>query len=140
MSSATKPVAVVVGATSKWQSDGRNTHLVHGGDIDDSTVPVYARWGVGGAIAQQFAAQGFHVVLTTRRASNAHALQAVIQAAGGDSSIVEMDVSDESSVVNAFAALADAGRVPEVVVYNAGYLEGRDLPADQELLEFVPTR
>src|SRR5438093_1067574 len=30
MNSARKPVAVVVGATSKWQADGRNTKLVHG--------------------------------------------------------------------------------------------------------------
>ena len=27
---------------------------------------------------------------------------------------------------------------PEVVVYNAGYLEGRDLPPDEELLEYIP--
>ena len=27
----TKPVAVVIGATSKWQADGRNTQLIHGG-------------------------------------------------------------------------------------------------------------
>ena len=31
----------------------------------------------------------------------------------------------------------DAGN-PDVVVYNAGYLEGRDLPADKELLEYIP--
>ena len=66
-----KPVAVVVGATSKWQSDGRNTKLAHGKIIDDSDVPVGIRWGVGGAIAQKFAAEGFFTVLTTRTASNA---------------------------------------------------------------------
>ena len=69
-------VAVVIGATSKWQSDGRNTHLVHGQDVDDSHMPVGARWGVGGAVAQKFAAEGFTTVLTTRQASNAAALQA----------------------------------------------------------------
>src|SRR5207237_4508598 len=26
----------------------------------------------------------------------------------------------------------------DVLVYNAGYLEGRDLPADKELLEYIP--
>ena len=40
-----KPVAVVVGATSKWQSDGRNTKLVHGKAQDDSDLPVGVRWG-----------------------------------------------------------------------------------------------
>ena len=36
MNSNNRPVAVVIGATSKWQSDGRNTRLIHGEDIDDS--------------------------------------------------------------------------------------------------------
>ena len=40
-----KPVAVVVGATSKWQSDGRNTKLAHGRTLSDDDVPVTARWG-----------------------------------------------------------------------------------------------
>jgi hypothetical protein len=38
-----KQVAVVVGATSKWQSDGRNTLLAHGRMIDDSGLPIGAR-------------------------------------------------------------------------------------------------
>ena len=71
MSAARKPVAVVVGATSKWQADGRNTKLAHGKALDDSDLPVGVRWGVGGAIAQKFAQEGFFVVLTTRSAANA---------------------------------------------------------------------
>ena len=50
MNSSHKPVAVVVGATSKWQSDGRNTKLAHGRALDDSDMPIGVRWGVGGAI------------------------------------------------------------------------------------------
>ena len=46
-----KQVCVVIGATSKWQSDGRNTLLAHGHAVDDSDVEVGVRWGVGGAIA-----------------------------------------------------------------------------------------
>ena len=78
MNTDRKPVAVVIGATSKWQSDGRNTRLIHGTDLDDSDIPVGVRWGVGGAISQKFAQEGFLTVLTTRTASNAAAL------AGGD--------------------------------------------------------
>ena len=59
MNANKKPVAVVIGATSKWQSDGRNTRLVHGDNLDDSDLPVGVRWGVGGAIAQKFAQEGF---------------------------------------------------------------------------------
>ena len=65
MNANRKPVAVVVGATSKWQADGRNTLLAHGKALDDSALPVGARWGVGGAIAQKFAQEGFVAVLTT---------------------------------------------------------------------------
>jgi len=69
-----KQIAVVVGATSKWQSNGRNTLLAHGKTLDDSGLPVGARWGVGGAVAQKFAQEGFFVVVTTRNEANASAL------------------------------------------------------------------
>ena len=133
-----RPVAVVIGATSKWQADGRNTHLIHGGAIDDSHLPVGVRWGVGGAVAQKFAKEGFFTVLTTRTESNAAGLAAAIRQQGGECAIVELDLSKEDSVAKAFETIrADAGD-PDVLVYNAGYLEGRDLPADKELLEYIP--
>src|SRR5581483_8916393 len=93
-----KPVAVVIGATSKWQSDGRNTRLAHGKALDDSHIPVGARWGVGGAIAQKFAQEGFFVVLTTRTKANAAGLAAAINDQGGDCMIVELDLSSQDSV------------------------------------------
>ncbi len=134
-----KPVAVVIGATSKWQSDGRNTRMVHGQDVDDQGLPVAIRWGVGGAIAQKFAGEGFRVVLTTRRSSNAAALEAAIVEAGGEAMTVELDLVSESSITNAFDEIRTEAGQPDVVVYNAGYLEGRDLPAENELLEYIPT-
>jgi hypothetical protein len=42
-SSKGKQVAVVVGATSKWQANGRNTLLAHGRTLDDSGLPVGVR-------------------------------------------------------------------------------------------------
>ena len=138
MNTTRKPVAVVVGATSKWQSDGRNTHLIHGGDLDDSDIPVGARWGVGGAIAQKFAKEGFLVILTTRTASNAAALREAIGEQGGDSVIVELDLASRDSISNAFAQIREQAGDPDVLVYNAGYLEGRDLPPEKELLEHIP--
>jgi NAD(P)-dependent dehydrogenase (short-subunit alcohol dehydrogenase family) len=74
MSPARKQVAVVIGATSKWQADGRNTRLAHGRAIDDSDLPVAIRWGIGGAIAQKFAKEGYFVVLTTRASAQERAL------------------------------------------------------------------
>ncbi len=139
LNESNKPVAVVIGATSKWQSDGRNTRLAHGADVDDSDLPVSARWGVGGAIAQKFAKQGFFVVLTTRQRANAAALQAAIEESDGTCMTVELDLASAESIHTAFALINSEAGAPEVVVLNAGYLEGRDLPPDQELLEYIPT-
>ncbi len=133
-----KPVAVVIGATSKWQSDGRNTKLAHGKAVDDSHLPVGVRWGVGGAIAQKFAAEGFFTVLTTRSEANAAGLLKAIGDQGGDAMIVELDLSKQESIASAFARIRSEAGDPHVVVYNAGYLEGRDLPPEKELLEHIP--
>jgi NAD(P)-dependent dehydrogenase (short-subunit alcohol dehydrogenase family) len=133
-----KPVAVVIGATSKWQSDGRNTKLVHGQAVDDSHLPVGVRWGVGGAIAQKFAREGFFVVLTTRTAANAAGLEKAIHDQGGDAMTVELDLSRQESIAAAFATVRSQAGEPHVVVYNAGYLEGRDLPPEKDLLEHTP--
>ncbi|HEV7996170.1 MAG TPA: SDR family NAD(P)-dependent oxidoreductase [Stellaceae bacterium] len=133
-----KPVAVVVGATSKWQSDGRNTRLAHGRTVDDSELPIGVRWGVGGAIAQKFAREGFFTVLTTRSAANASALAGAIGEQGGECMIVELDLVSQESIATAFATIRREAGDPDVLVYNAGYLEGRDLPPDKELLEHVP--
>ena len=138
MNSNRKPVAVVVGATSKWQSDGRNTQLAHGRVLDDSDLPLEVRWGVGGAIAQKFAMEGFFVVLTTRTTANAAALQEAIHEQGGESMIVELDLVSSDSISGAFAQVREQAGDPNVLIYNAGYLEGRDLPPEMELLENMP--
>jgi len=133
-----KPVAVVIGAPSKWQSDGRNTKLIHGKPVDDSHLPVGVRWGIGGAIAQKFAQEGFFTVLTTRAEANAQALAAAIREQGGECMITELDLSSQESISAAFTAIRRDAGDPDVLVYNAGYLEGRDLPPEMELLEYVP--
>ena len=138
MNSTRKPVAVVVGATSKWQSDGRNTKLAHGKVIDDSDIPVGARWGIGGAVAQKFAKEGFFVVLTTRNAANASGLEQVIREQGGEGMIVELDLVSHDSISQAFAQIREQAGDPNVLIFNAGYLEGRDLPPEKELLEHIP--
>jgi NAD(P)-dependent dehydrogenase (short-subunit alcohol dehydrogenase family) len=104
----------------------------------NSTVPLGVRWSAGGAIALKFAQEGFFVVLTTRKEANASKLDEAIHAGGGDSMIVELDVSSEESIARAFARIRDEAGEPEVLIYNAGYLEGRDLPAGMDLLEFIP--
>jgi len=138
VNSKNKPVALVIGATSKWQSDGRNTLLVHGKALADSELPVGARWGVGGAIAQKFAREGFFVVLTTRNRDNAAPLAEAIRAQNGECIIVELDLSCQESISMAFVKIRHEAGEPEIVVYNAGYMEGRELPPEKELLEHIP--
>jgi NAD(P)-dependent dehydrogenase (short-subunit alcohol dehydrogenase family) len=77
-------------------------------------------------------------VLTTRHSANAEALQQAIRVQGGESLIVELDLVSEASISKAFATIREKAGDPEVLVYNAGYLEGRDLPPDKELLEHIP--
>jgi NAD(P)-dependent dehydrogenase (short-subunit alcohol dehydrogenase family) len=138
MNATRQQVAVVIGATSKWQADGRNTQLAHGRVLDDSALPAGIRWGVGGAIAQKFAQEGFFVVLTTRKAANAAALEQAIKTQGGAGMIVELDLVSHESISKAFATIRETVGDPDVVIYNAGYLEGRDLPPEKELLEHIP--
>jgi NAD(P)-dependent dehydrogenase (short-subunit alcohol dehydrogenase family) len=136
-----RQVAVVIGATSKWQAGGANTRLVHGGAaVDDAGVPVAARWGAGGAIAQKFAREGFFVVMTTRARANAEGLAQAIADQGGEGMIVELDLAQPASITEAFEEIRREAGDPEVLIYNAGYLEGRQLPAEQELLEFFPAQ
>jgi NAD(P)-dependent dehydrogenase (short-subunit alcohol dehydrogenase family) len=138
MTTNPRPIAVIVGATSKWQADGRNTKLAHGSAVDDSSLPVGARWGVGGSLAQRFASEGFLVVLTTRHSANAAALAAAVRDQHGEAMVVELDLTSEHSVATAFAQIREQAGDPEVLIYNAGYLEGRDLPPEMELLEHMP--
>jgi NAD(P)-dependent dehydrogenase (short-subunit alcohol dehydrogenase family) len=139
VASSKKQICVIVGATSKWQADGRNTKLALGREVDDSTFSPGVRWGIGGALAQRFAAEGFCVVLTTRVPSNALRLQEALQAQGGECFTVPLDLVSEASISAAFQQIRREAGDPSVLIYNAGYLEGRDLPPDKELLEFIPT-
>src|SRR6201987_1407080 len=102
-----KQVCVVVGATSKWQAEGRNTLLAHGHPVDDSNVEVGVRWGVGGAIAQKFAAEGFFTVITTRSEGNAAPLAKAIRDQGGDCMIVELDLVSQESIASAFKIIRE---------------------------------
>ena len=133
-----KDVCVVIGATSKWQSDGRNTILAHGHAVDDSDVEVGVRWGVGGAIAQKFAQEGFFTVVTTRSETNAVPLAKAIREQGGDCMIVELDLVSQEFDQERLRDDQPGSRRPG----GAGLqrrLPRRPRPAaEKELLEYVP--
>src|SRR5437588_12125839 len=120
-----RDVCVVIGATSKWQAEGRNTLLAHGKPVDDSDLPVGMRWGVGGAVAQKFAQEGFFTVLTTRNEANASRLAAALREQGGDCMIVELDLVSHDSIAGAFAAVRHQAGQPDEPNINARLHEGR---------------
>ena len=60
-----------------------------------------------------------------------------VEAQGGEAMIVELDLANIDSITQGFTEIRSQYGHPEVLIYNAGYLEGRDLPADQELLEYI---
>jgi NAD(P)-dependent dehydrogenase (short-subunit alcohol dehydrogenase family) len=78
------------------------------------------------------------VVLTTRSEANAAGLASAIRERGGECTTVELDLSSLDSITAAFTRIRQDAGEPEAVIYNAGYLEGRDLPEGQELLEYIP--
>jgi NAD(P)-dependent dehydrogenase (short-subunit alcohol dehydrogenase family) len=78
------------------------------------------------------------VVLTTRSKPNASALEAAIDSDGHDCMTWELDLESDDSISIAFETIRSELGDPEVVVPNAGYLEGRDLPPEMELLEHMP--
>src|SRR5258706_9834356 len=132
------PVALVIGATTKWTSEGESTLHSHGAAVDDADLPATVRWGMGGAIALKFAQEGYFTVMTSRRRANAEPLCEAIHALGGRGMVVELDVTSEASIAAAFAAMREEAGEPDIVIYNVGYFYGRDLPPEMELLENTP--
>ena len=65
-------------------------------------------------------------------------MQEAIYERDGESMIVELDLVSSDSISKAFAQIREEAGDPDVLVYNAGYLEGRDLPPEKELLEHIP--
>src|SRR5260370_13784693 len=114
-----KPVAVVIGAASRWQCDGRNTLLAHGHPVDDSELPVGIRWGVGGAVAQKFAQEGCFTVVTTRTEKNAAPLAAAIREQGGECMVVELDLVSQDSIAGAFATIRGEAGDPDPLLCTA---------------------
>lgn len=73
--------------------------------------------GIGAGVARCLAAEGHHLILTDLSAEPVRQLAEEITAQGGSAEAHQLDVSDESSVQAAVAAL---GRPVDVLVNNAG--------------------
>src|SRR5436189_6302267 len=77
--------------------------------------------GIGEACARRFAAEGADLILWARRADRLERLAAELGAEHQVSlSLAVVDVRDRAAVNRAAEALVRAGRVPDVLINNAG--------------------
>jgi 3-oxoacyl-[acyl-carrier protein] reductase len=79
--------------------------------------------GIGRAIAEKLAADGYRVVVNDLRRGAAEEVVARIEEAGGQASAAPGDVSDPEAVRAMFAAARESFGAPEVLVNNAGFLQ-----------------
>src|SRR6266702_8077567 len=81
--------------------------------------------GIGEACARRFAAEGADLILWARRADRLERLAAELSATHRVSlSLAVVDVRDRTAVNRAAEALVRAGRLPDVLINNAGLASG----------------
>ena len=78
--------------------------------------------GIGAAIAREFAAHGFDLVLTARRGDRLEALARELAAAHGCTAhVIVADLSDPAAPTRIFDEVARKGLTVDALVNNAGY-------------------
>jgi 3-hydroxy acid dehydrogenase / malonic semialdehyde reductase len=81
--------------------------------------------GIGEACARRFAEQGAHLILWARREERLDALATSLREEYGCAvETRQLDVRDRAAVLAAGAALGEAGRVPHILINNAGLASG----------------
>jgi 3-oxoacyl-[acyl-carrier protein] reductase len=94
--------------------------------------------GIGAAIAQRLAKDGFHVVAVARSVDKLEAIASEIKAAGGSAEALAVDIADAKALAAAIEQVADRlGRL-DVLVNNAGITrDGLVLRMDDEDFDAV---
>jgi uncharacterized protein len=78
--------------------------------------------GIGAALARVFAANGFDLVLTARRADRLNALAEELRSAHGRSvTVIAADLADPGAPARIFDEIGRAGVTIDALVNNAGY-------------------
>jgi 3-oxoacyl-[acyl-carrier protein] reductase len=119
-------ISAPLGATyllARSQGVGPGQEGIMSRDTDKAAIVTGASRGIGAAIAERLAADGFTVVVNyAGRAAEAEALVAKIEAAGGRALPVQADVSDPVAVARLFDDAQAASGGVDVLVNNAGVM------------------
>lgn len=83
-----------------------------------------ANRGIGRAIAQRLAAEGFHIIAAARDAAKTADVVNAIKAAGGSAETLALDVADTNSIQQAAKAVAARHTKLDVLINNAGIFLG----------------
>lgn len=78
--------------------------------------------GIGGAVALRCAQGGLPVCIVGRTATKMQHVVAAIEAQGGQALALVNDLADEATIEGLFAQLDARGWTPELVVFNAAYM------------------
>lgn len=135
----TGSVLVVDGGWMSFNQPGEAHPPVDGTPDDERQRPVVptqrrnvlvtgAGTGIGAAVAARFAAKGDRVILADRDTA---ALDARMAELGGDHVAIRMDVSDDASVAQGFAAIAKQLGHLDVLVNNAAISDTFKPASDQ---------
>ena len=75
--------------------------------------------GIGAAVAQRFAAEGFHVALIARRADALDGLATQITATGGSATAYPADLADHDDLTRVLDRITQDHGTAQVLVWNA---------------------
>lgn len=94
-----------------------------GGRLQDKLALVTgASRGIGAATAKALAAEGAHVILTARTASDLETVEQAIFDAGGSATIAPLDLAQSDSIGKLAAAVGERWDALDIMVLNAGML------------------